>query len=247
MDMWFARSAWLWTEASRPATPADLASFAARNMVRDAWVSVPWAGPTRATAAHVRALGGRGIRAACLGGDATWSTDADAAAAWADRATASGMFTSVHLDIEPWALPEWTTHADVLLTGLARTVSAVAAASRGLPVEVDLPGWVARTHPAGFDQAVRAADRVTIMAFRDTAAAIADEADAAVAVAAGRARTFRVGVDTVPSPRPETTFHDDGRDALARHTSAVALEFARLPGFAGIAVHNLAAWRELRP
>ncbi len=245
--MWFARSAWLWTEASRPATPVDLAAFAARNTVRDAWVSVPWAGPTRSTAAHVRALGGRGVRVSCLGGDATWSTDADAAVAWAERATASGMFTGVHLDIEPWTLPEWAPHADMLLTGLARTIAAVAAASRGLPVEVDLPGWVARTHPAGFDRAVRAADRVTIMAFRDTAAAIAAEADAAIAVTAARAKPFRVGVDTVPSSRPDTTFHGDGRDALTRQTSAVARDLARLPGFAGIAVHDLAAWRELRP
>lgn len=242
---WFARSAWLWTEAASPATPEQLAAFAIRSGVREVWLSVPWAGPTRRTAAHARAFAALGIGVACLGGEPEWAMDASSAVAWTQRALGSGLFQRVHLDVEPWVFPEWTADAPLLLDGLVRTVRAVSAAADPVEVDVDLPAWLARTQPAGFTAALRAADGVAIMAYRDRADAILEDAEEAVRIAALRAKPFRIGVDAVPSPHPRTTFHDDGGDALARHSAAVANALADRPGFAGTAVHDLAAWREL--
>lgn len=247
MSAWTARSAWLWTEASAPASPAELASFAVANGTRDVWVSVPWGGPTRRTAALVHALTAVGARVACLGGDPVWAMDAASAASWTRRALASGLFSGVHLDIEPWVLPSWPADAPLLLDGLTRAVRAVAGAAGPLPVDVDLPGWLARTDPDRFRRVVDAAAGVVVMAYRDRAAAILADGEAAVAVVRGSGRRFRIGVDAVPSLEPRTTFFDDGRDALARHTSAVAAELAPIEEFAGIAVHDLAAWRALAP
>ncbi|QKJ20610.1 hypothetical protein [Microbacterium hominis] len=247
MNIWFARAAWLWAEASAPARPDELAAFAARHTVREVSVSVPWNGPTRGTAAHVRALAARGIAASALGGTPEWTMDAASAVTWTERALRGGLFTGIHLDIEPWALPDWPADADPLLDRLVRTVRAVADSAGRVPIEIDLPGWLARTHPEAFVALVRAADAITIMAYRDTAAAILAEAAAAVEIAETRARSFRIGVDAVPALEPGTTFADDGADALARHTAVVAATLARHPEFCGIAVHDLAAWRALRP
>lgn len=249
MSAWTARSAWLWAEACAPATPTELASFAVANGARDVWVSVPWGGPTRRTAALVHALRAVGVRVSCLGGDPQWAMDASAAVTWTRRALGSGLFSGVHLDIEPWALPSWPTDAPRLLDGLVRAVRAVAdvAGAGAVPVDVDLPGWLARTDPGRFRQVADAADGIVVMAYRDRAPAIFAEAEAAVAIARSTGTRFRVGVDTVPSPEPHTSFFDDGRDALARHTSVVAAELAPIETFAGIAVHDLAAWRELAP
>ncbi|GAA2976775.1 hypothetical protein JOD63_003320 [Microbacterium terrae] len=247
MSPWFARSAWLWTEASAPATPAELASFAARNGVLDAWTSVPWEGPTRRTALQARALTARSVRVACLGGEPEWATDAASAAAWTRRAVTGGLFSRVHLDIEPWASAEWRRNPGALLDGLVATVRAVSAAADPIEVDIDLPAWLAREHPDAFTALLRAADGVAILAYRDRADAILADAEAAVRIAARRAKPFRIGVDTVPSAEPHTTFFDDGRDALARQSAAVAAALSGHEGFAGVAVHDLAAWRELRP
>lgn len=247
MSAWTARSAWLWAEAHAPATPAELASFAVANGARDVWVSVPWGGPTRRTAALVRALTAVGVRVACLGGDPLWAMDASSAASWTQRALGSGLFSGVHLDIEPWALPSWPADSRPLLDGLARAVLAVTRVAGRLPVDVDLPGWLARTDPDRFLRVVDAAEGVVIMAYRDRAPAILSDAEAAVALARGARTRFRVGVDAVPSLEPHTSFFDDGRDALARHTSVVAARLAPIETFAGIAVHDLAAWRDLAP
>lgn len=246
MTPWFARSAWLWSEATGAIGAADLAAFAARQGVREVWVSVPWQGPTRRTAAVVRALEARGIVTACLGGDPEWAMDASPAVAWTTRCLDSGLFTRVHLDIEPWALPSWCDDAAGLLAGLHGALRAVVATD-AVEVGIDLPAWLARDHPTAFTGMLRTADAVTIMAYRDRADTILADAEAAVRIAALRAKPWRIGVDAVPAFDPRTTFFDDGRDMLARQTAQVAASLAEHPGFAGIAVHDLGAWRELRP
>src|SRR5690606_32246860 len=132
------------------------------------------------------------------GGDAGWARDPALAAQWAARARAG--FDGVHFDIEPWVLPDWPADAARLLAGMAIIVEAAAEAS---PVEIDLPGWLAREHPDAFRRIALAADAVTVLAYRDRAPAILAEAREARALA-GR---YRIAVDTVPSAAADSTFH----------------------------------------
>lgn len=232
------RAAWLWR--SRTSAP-EIAAFLERRRVTDVWLSVPWQGPDAVVVAHARTLSARGIRVAALGGEPSWATDAAAAVAWARRAAASGLFTGVHLDIEPWASPEWAADAERLVAGLARTVRAVAAQTVG-PVEVDLPGWLARDHPRGFAAIAGAVSTVCVMAYRSHAASIAREAAAAARLLHGTG--FLLGVDTLPSADPDTTFAGRTRTELERETAAAS---ATVGPTGGIAVHDVDGWMRLRP
>lgn len=240
---------WVWMHEAAPPDPAAVAALAAQQCVVEAFVSVPWGGPTPATHERVAALRARGVRVSALGGDPSWTTGADAVT-WMQRATAADLFQGVHLDIEPWTRRDWTGREGELLDGLARTVRDVAART-GLPVDVDLAPWLAGAHPRQFGDIVSCADAVTLMAYRDRASDIIASSAAARRAIAGARKPYRLGVETRPvgdpEPTPAQTFADDGSAALERELAAVTERLAGDARFAGIAVHDFEGWRSLRP
>lgn len=243
------RAMWVWMHEAAPPDPAAVAALAAQQRVTEAFVSVPWGGPTPATHHQVAALRGAGVRVSALGGDPSWTTGADAVT-WMQRATAAFLFQGVHLDIEPWTRRDWAGRERELLDGLARTVRGVAART-DLPVEVDLSPWLAEAHPRQFGDIVARADAVTLMAYRDRAADILASSAAARRAIAGARRPYRVGVETGPVGDPEPsagqTFADDGRTVLERELAAVTGSLAGDARFAGVAIHDFEAWRALQP
>ncbi len=243
------RAMWAWVPDEAPPDPDALARFAARQRVREAFVSVPWSGPTPATHACVAALRGAGVRVAALGGDPAW-VEGGAAAAWATRATSSGRFDGVHLDIEPWSRADWPGSEQRLLDGLERAVRDVGASTR-LPVEVDLAPWLAIEHPRAFTAIARRARGIALMAYRDRAGDILAVSATARDLLARADRPYRIGVETgpvrVPAPAARETFADDGGAVLERELAEVARRLASDARFAGVAVHDAAAWQSLGP
>lgn len=222
-----------WAWSGEGAGPDAWARRAAERSVTQVFVGVPWHGPASETTRLVAAFRRRGIRCTALGGDPVWAQDPSLAAQWAGRAR--GGLDGIHFDVEPWTFAGWPDDAARLLTGLAIIVEAAAETSS---VDIDLPGWLACEHPDAFRRIALAADVVTILAYRDRAAAILHEAHAARALS-GR---YRIAVDTLPSAAPETTFHGEPAEALRRETAAVAAAAAADPRFLGIGVHDLAGW-----
>ncbi|MCR8671593.1 hypothetical protein [Agrococcus sp. HG114] len=242
-----SRAMWVWMHEAAPPDPAAVAALARAERVTEAFVSVPWGGPSTDTHRCVAALRGEGVRVSALGGDPAWTTGGDAVT-WMQRATAAFLFQGVHLDIEPWTRRDWPGRERELLTGLARTVKDVAART-DLPVDVDLAPWLADPHPREFGDIVARADAVTLMAYRDRATDIlASSAAARQAIGSAR-KPYRIGVETgavhEPEPTASQTFADDGRAALEAELAAVAAQLAGDARFAGVAVHDFAGWQAL--
>lgn len=247
--MTVARGMWVWVREDAPPDPAEVAAIAEREHVAEAFVSVPWSGPSADTHRIVAALRGRGVRVSALGGDPAWTTGGDAVA-WMQRATAAFLFEGVHLDIEPWGRRDWTGREAELLRGLERTVRDVAART-SLPVDVDLVPWLAEAHPRQFADIAERADAVTLMAYRDRAADILATSAAARSALGRLGRSYRVGVETGPIAEPEPTarqtFADDGRAVLERELAEVAAALAADARCTGLALHDLAGCRVLGP
>ena len=234
---------WVWLHDAAPPDPAALARFAAAQRAQEAFVSVPWGGPTTDTHRCVAALRGRGVRVSALGGDPSWITGSDAVA-WMERATAAWLFDGIHLDIEPWTRRDWPGRELELLAGLERTVRDVSART-SLPVEIDIAPWLAETHPNAFSDIVRRAAAVTLMAYRDRAVDIVAFTAAARRFVGEARRPFRIGVDALPAERAGDTFADEGRRVLERELAAVAGSLGGDPRFAGVAVHDYEGWQAL--
>ncbi len=235
---------WVWNHEHAAPDPRQVASLAASRRVADAFVSIPWAGPTTATARLCSALHARGVTVSALGGEPEWAIRPQDAAAWARRAVGGGIaFDGIHLDIEPWEFGDWDARADEYLAGVADAVRRVAAQT-ARPVEVDLPPSIAEKHGARFDAVARAAKHVTLMAYRDSA----DEIMTYSAIARRRLWAlgvpYRIGVETNDVGDP-VTFFEEGRVVLERETNEVARRLAGDALFAGTAVHDYAGWAAL--
>ncbi|WAC65252.1 hypothetical protein OVA14_07600 [Agrococcus sp. SL85] len=262
--MGVARATWVWLHPDRPLDLDALVAHLTAERVDEVFVSVPWSGPDARVRACVAALRRLGLRVAALGGEPGWA-DADAeagdveaadaeagdapagaahAVAWARRATAEGLFDAVHLDVEPWTRTDWPGREGALLLGLERAVRQVAAAT-ALPVEVDLVPWLAVEHPRSFEGVARSADAVTLMAYRDRAAAVLAASAGARAALAGLGRPWRIAVDTLPSASPDETFADDGRAVLDAELAAIVAALRGADGWSGVAVHDAEHWRAL--
>lgn len=238
------RAMWLWDHQDAPPDPRQVATLAANRRVAEVFVSVAWAGPTTATARLCSALRARGIGVSALGGDPPWAIRPQDAEAWARRAVGGGIaFDGIHLDIEPWAFGDWDARADEYLAGVADAVRRVATRT-ARPVEVDLPPRVAETHGARFDAIARAARRVTLMAYRDSAEEILAMSSIARRRLGAVGVPYRIGVETNDVGDPQT-FFEEGRVTLDRETAGVARSLAGDPRFAGIAVHDYAGWAAL--
>jgi hypothetical protein len=228
------------------ADTGGIVAFATARHLREVYVAVPLSGVDDDVASLTAALRANGIAVSCLGGDPTWTVDHDAALNWAFRATTDAVFDGVHLDVEPWALPRWPDDAGALMGSFATLVDEMAEVA---PLAVDLVPWLTTEHRETVSRIVRQCNSVTVLAYRDNAAAILAEADAMLRLCRTAGIPHRIGVETqtptaaIPA---NTTFGDDGEAAMRRELGDVATRM-RPPLFDGFAVHHLESWRMMPP
>jgi hypothetical protein len=102
------RALWVW-DTSTPAATVDLAVSTGIDQL---FVAVP---PNLATSSQlpdIKALSDRaraaGIRVDALGGDPGWVDNPTwVVTYWLKPAKSSGLFTGIHVDIEPYSTPAW--------------------------------------------------------------------------------------------------------------------------------------------
>lgn len=246
-----AEATWLWRPMAHPAT---MITFLRAWGVREVFVGVPWTGPDPRIVATATALRAAGFALSCLGGDPGWAESPDLAGTWVTRAVATGLFAGIHLDIEPWTRCGWRGREAELLGGIALAIEAARQAAEDqvgaesgdrVPVDVDLPAWVAIDHPVAFGPIAHAADRLTILAYRDRATDILAFAAAGRRQSTAATRAYRIAVETLPTREPHTTFADDGIHVLRREMTLLATALADEPDCRGIAVHDVIGWQEL--
>jgi hypothetical protein len=237
--------------------PAALVSFAQARGLRSVYLSVPWAANQGQFAVWlpqaVDALHAAGISVSALGGDASWAGQPSLAAQWVSDALATASFDAVQFDVEPWAgRPD--ADLDVIVTQYTAMLEAAAQAAGDVPIGADLPWWLAaKPHGGGtaFGAIASHVQSVAIVAFSDHAAGsdgIIALSAPAVAEASTAGLPFTIGVET---DTPEVaggaqyTFGDDGSGALERETALVRAQFSSTPGYGGVTVEHLLAWRTL--
>ncbi|MFC6704706.1 hypothetical protein [Flexivirga alba] len=252
-----ARAMWVWSGPD----PEVLVDFARCKGVATLFVAVCPDVATSPDLPRLRRLTALadavGIRLDALGGEPHWATDHAAASAWARAAAGTGLFTGIHVDVEPYALAAWSGSASRarLVRSYLGLLDALQQETHetGHTLEVDVPFWW-QTVPVGdhtlADAVLTRVDAVTVMSYRDRATG----PDSITAVgadllerAAAAQRPVRLAAETNPVPDcPSCTFAgrtaSELRDALAEVDRAEA----STPAFAGIAVEDYDGWRALR-
>lgn len=200
----------MWAWSPEP-DPVGLADFAHEAGLREVYVSVPWQIDSAVSArlgATCRALRACGIGVAALGGAPEWADRPDDAGTWTRRALSAAAFARVHLDIEPWAHPDWTADRDRLVEGYLAAVRSVRAAAGAMPVDSDVAHFlrdIPRRGGSLLEAVLALVDRAVVMAYATNVDEVTARARPTV-VAAGRlGKRCAVGVRAGPEasgPRP---------------------------------------------
>jgi hypothetical protein len=172
------------------------------------------------------------------------------------KAGSSARFDAIHLDIEPYTLPEWKKNRKQVAeyyVDAAREWRTVAH-REGTRIEIGaaIPFWFDRVERESSSLAValqEAFDYVALMDYRDEAEGrdgIIAHARNEVSLATRLGRKVIVGVETAKTDLDKLTFAEEGRKALERELTRVRAAFAGDEGFGGTAVHHLATYLAMK-
>jgi len=209
-----------------------------------------------------------GLQVECLAGDPSWALTENhenvlsfvrAVVVFAQTLPPGSNLAGVHLDVEPYVLPEWKTDQAAVITQYLEMLDAShqSLAGSGLRLTVDTPFWFdtisaeygGRTHP--LNQHVQdIADRVVLMDYRDTAEGddgIIQHAAVEMLYAAQIGRQVVIGVETNDvAPEPEkVTFYEEGEQAMDDALAMVVDTYSVGPAFGGIAIHDYLGYERL--
>jgi hypothetical protein len=240
---------WVW-DTSGPRATVDLA---AAQGISQLYAAVPphVAGSPRL--GQLRELSERaaavGVRVDALGGDPGWIDDPGwVVDSWLVPALATGLFTGVHVDLEPYTTPAWQTSRATVVEQWLATLDLLRSAAGPTPLEADIPFWLEQVpaHGSTLDREVmRRTAGVTVMAYRHTA----EGPDGTIALAGNAVRAgaalgcpVRIGQETCylgsePAQRKQTFFGRTSTE-LESQLAAVDRAFATAPTFAGMAIHD---------
>jgi hypothetical protein len=232
-------SLWVWGQLP----PQTLMTVASRHRVGRllVWVSPGFSQDSGTTSwlldLHAAATQS-GVALDALGGDPTWARSPDTAARWSSEVAASGWFERLHLDIEPYALADWTASSTELVDG---TIEALRdAAKNGLPVDADVPYWFQMFRTTDGRDALtavcEAVASITVMAYQDEASAIERVAQPAVAAGARSGIPVWIGVNLRKPVDDAPSSSLWGADESVINTTLAAV--SRVQGIAGIALHD---------
>jgi hypothetical protein len=251
------RAMWVW-DTSTPAATVDVATG-----VGQLYAAVPPHLDTSPQLAQLTELSQRaraaGLRIDALGGDPGWvDNQAWVVDSWLRPALSSGLFTGVHVDIEPYTTPAWDSQRAKVVKKYLATYDTLVAAAGGATVDADIPFWfdtIAVSGGSTLDrEVIRRTSGVTVMAYRNIAAGSdGTVALAANEVAAGDAlgKPVRIGQETTwlgsDPTATKQTFYGQTRSAMEVQLQAVTTAFAGHPSFAGLAIHDAAGYAAMAP
>lgn len=215
----------------------------------------------------IEAARGQNIEVHALGGEREWALKEQSpglaaflqrVADYNDSVPAEARFAGVHLDVEPYSLPEWHSDQSDIIGNWKSVVSAARefAWAHSLALGVDLPFWLDGV-PAGPDGdsaktldawMMANSDSVALMSYRTEA-----EGDNGVLAlvrqemehAADSSCRIYIGLNAAADTDAKLTFKDKGIASFNRVSSQIRRAYSKAPAFGGIAVHDLDAWMAL--
>ncbi len=243
------RAMWVWDTSN----PQAVVTLATSRGIGQLYAAVPANVATSPKLAQLRSLvalaDAAGLRVDALGGDPGWVDNPSAAVtSWLEPALATGLFTGVHVDIEPYNTPAWTKKRATVVKKYLATLDAFQTAVGSTPLEADIPFWFDEIPANGstLDREVMGrTDAVTVMAYRR----LADGVDGTIALSANEIRSgaelgvpVRIGQETNylgdDAISMKQTFYGQTLSQMEAQLGLVTAAYAGSPSFAGLAIHD---------
>ncbi|MNJ36767.1 hypothetical protein D3C77_315690 [compost metagenome] len=163
------------------------------------------------------------------------------------------QFTGVHVDIEPYLLPEWKSNTNNVIKQWQSNVVYLVeeSAKLGLPIAADLPFWLDKYAANDSEMSLSSwmiskYDSVTLMSYRDSATAVIELAKQELQEAETLNKRIYTGVETKYSSEGDhVSFFEEGYDYLNVQLLYLDQLGRNYRSFAGVAVHDLVGMMDL--
>jgi hypothetical protein len=184
-----------------------------------------------------------------MGGDPSWAPNPAVAVAWAGEVLGSGLFSGVHLELEPWQLPAWDTARAATIAQTVAEVSDVRARLAAMPLGLSLPWWLyqyATADGTPLDIALMAhADTAAVVTFFDNTGQIASFGAHEQAELASVGKPAGLAVETNDVLPSWITFAGTSQATFGQVLDQIDAANASRTGYLGVAVEDYTGWAAL--
>ena len=189
------------------------------------------------------------VKSFALGGDPAWLNDPTGLQKFMDYVRgAQAHFVGIHIDIEPYQLPEWNTDQAGTINKFKAVISQLKqfCIQEYLRFEIDIPFWYSLDLNQWLLENV---DEVCVMAYRSFAVGqngINLLVSPIISQADRMNKKLTVAVETLNITPTYTSFYSNGETVLLQEVDKVIQNFKYNRSFNGIAVHDIESWMELK-
>lgn len=272
-----AKAMWVWkpSHVLMEEQREELIDFSIQNGINLLFVGADRTLPDHgdAYADFIEQAHAEGIRVFALSGEAAWALETHhsivlehvEAVLDFNASHPSAAFDGIQLDIEPYLLPDFAEQTQLIgsqfLTVLERVTSLIAERGGRLEFNAAIPFWYATGDPPRIVEyqniskplshhILDLVDSVSIMAYRDQAAAQIKLSEADLQYAANVHKKVYIGFETMPPSGEEIpvwiTYHAKSTSYMNDQMEAVMQHFATHPSFRGIAIHHYESFKRMQ-
>ncbi|MWV42356.1 hypothetical protein GRF59_01820 [Paenibacillus sp. HJL G12] len=199
-----------------------------------------------------------------LGGDPGWALEEHrermlGLADWTINYNASvpeeNRFDGIHLDIEPYVLPQWETDQSAVITSWENNLKAFLDKTSGSSLElgIDIPFWFDQTLTSEGgslnEWLMNSYDHVTVLAYRnevDSEHGIITLSQDELELADRLGKQVLVAVNTKEMPgEAYTSFYGRGKEQMDESLNRLSGQLSSYSSFAGLAVHDFRNWENM--
>ncbi|BFH61631.1 hypothetical protein [Paenibacillus azoreducens] len=259
----YQKATWVWDTEHIRSNPQEVLSFLRKNQVDLVYLQVNTDIPASCYQSFIKQAAAFGMKVDALDGAPEWALESKRhkitdfigwVKDYQQKAAATEKFHGIHVDIEPHVLANWKTdQADVIRQWQSNILYLRSEADKlNLPLAADIAFWLGNYKTADGKQSlsrfvIGQFDSVTIMSYRDTAAAIHQIAEQELKDAASLGKTAFTAVETRPSKEGRyISFHGVSLDVMNKQLVQLH-DLAKVhPSYAGIAIHDFDGWKDLK-
>jgi hypothetical protein len=261
------KATWIWQTERIATDKEEILSFARKNKINLLYLRIDPNKPADYYRPFIKDAHAAGIEVHALAGHPVWALKKNRyrllnLANWVNSYNAAAaeeeQFAGVHVDIEPYLLPDWNRDKQTVLAEWMGNMEAFINAAKqetDLQVSADLAVWFDDTAiPENPDipfskWMISQFDHVTLMAYRDTvsgANGIAENVKNELKEADELGKKVIIAVNTKEAPgEPHTTFYEEGPEEMEYQLDLIRESIGEHRSYAGVAVHDYRHWKKI--
>ncbi|MCY9518031.1 hypothetical protein [Paenibacillus apiarius] len=260
------KAIWIW-QADRIESESDqLLTFVKQNEVNLLYLHVDMDIPQSSYREFIREAAGSGIEVHALAGHPAWALDTHRdrmmkliqwVKMYNDNASPEERIRGIHLDIEPYLLPEWETEREALVTSWMGNMEYFLQSAKdevNVEISADMPVWFDSIAVAGMAEnslaewMIKRFDHITLMAYRHELEGdngILELVKHEMEMGDKHDAKLLVGVNAKPMEEKHTTFYNKGTTAMKEALQKLTERLGAHPSFAGTSIHDYRYWRSM--